>query len=109
MTDGIRTGLSADDIKQAFANNLYCVQGKFPGYATRNDYYMALAYTLRDRIIQRWASTVQTFIEQDVRVVSYLSAEFLVGPHLGNNLVNLGVEKEVREAIMSLRRTNSPT
>ena len=99
MTDGIRTGLSVEDIKQAFANNLYCVQGKFPGYATRNDYYMALAYTLRDRIIQRWASTVQTFIEQDVRVVSYLSAEFLVGPHLGNNLVNLGVEKEVREAM----------
>ncbi len=99
MTDGIRTGLSAEDFKQAFQNNLYCVQGKFPGNATRNDYYMALAYTLRDRIVQRWASTVQTFVEKNVRAVAYLSAEFLVGPHLGNNLVNLRIVNNVREAM----------
>jgi len=44
-----RTGLSLPALKRAFADNLYYIQGKFPAIATKNDLYMALAYTVRDR------------------------------------------------------------
>lgn len=94
-----RTGLSIETLRRAIADNLFYIQGKFPGIATKNDYYMALAYTVRDRLLQRWQSTVQTYLKQDVKVVSYLSAEFLMGPHLGNNLINLGIYEQVRQAV----------
>ena len=45
-----RTGLSVETLKQAFQDNLFYIQGKFPKIATKNDYYMALAYTVRDRL-----------------------------------------------------------
>ncbi len=88
-----RTGLSIETLKRAFADNLFYIQGKFPQIATKNDYYMALAYTVRDRLVQRWLNSAQTYLKEgdDVKVVCYLSAEFLVGPHLSNNLINLGI------------------
>ena len=61
-------------------------------YATRNDWYMALAYTVRDRMIDRYIRTLEAITDggRGVKVVAYLSAEFLTGPHLGNGLINLG-------------------
>ena len=94
-----RTGLSVETLRRALADNLFYLQGKFPRIATKNDYYMALAYTVRDRLLQRWIATVETYIKKDVKVVCYLSAEFLVGPHLGNNLINLGIYDQVRQAV----------
>ena len=60
---------------------------------------MALAYTVRDRLLQRWLATQQAYLKQDVRIVGYLSAEFLVGPHLGNNLINLDIYDRVKQAV----------
>jgi glycogen phosphorylase len=94
-----RTGLSTETLKRAFADNLYFIQGKFPEIATKVDYYMALAYTVRDRLLARWISTTQTYLKKDVRVVCYLSAEFLLGPHLGNNLINMDLYKNVEDAV----------
>jgi len=79
-----RTGTDIAALKQGFVNNLHYVQAKFPAVATRNDYYMALAYTVRDRLLHRWIHTAQTYYEQASRTVGYLSAEYLLGPHLGN-------------------------
>ncbi|MEN9207924.1 MAG: glycogen/starch/alpha-glucan phosphorylase [Gloeomargarita sp. GMQP_bins_120] len=97
-----RTGLSVESLKRAFIDNLFYVQGKFPQIATQNDYYMALAYTVRDRMLQRWISTAETYTKQRSRTVCYLSAEFLTGPHLGNNLINLGIYDQVKQAITEL-------
>lgn len=94
-----RTGLSIPTLRRALADNLFYIQGKFPGVATQNDYYMALAYTVRDRLLQRWINTVQTYIHESAKNVCYFSAEFLVGPHLGNNLVNLGIFDQVKQAV----------
>jgi len=94
-----RTGLSIPTLRRALADNLFYIQGKFPRIATPNDYYMALAYTVRDRLLQRWLSTIRTYLDQNVKVVSYLSAEFLLGPHLGNNLINLGIYEQVHQAV----------
>ncbi|MEA5469479.1 glycogen/starch/alpha-glucan phosphorylase, partial [Spirulina sp. 06S082] len=60
---------------------------------------MALAYTVRDRLLHRFMKTRETYFEQNVKVVCYLSAEFLMGRHLGNNLVNLGIYDDIREVI----------
>ncbi len=72
-----RTGLNRDALRRAFLDNLFCVQGKFPALATKHDYYMALAYTVRDRLLQRWISTAAAYTRQGSRTVAYLSAEFL--------------------------------
>src|SRR5690606_3905197 len=97
-----RTGLTKEAFKRAFLDNLFYVQGKFPALATRNDYYQALAYAVRDRLLQRWISTAAAYTKQGSRTVAYFSAEFLMGPHLGNNLINLGIYEQVREAIGEL-------
>ena len=97
-----RTSLSQEALKRAFLDNLYYVQGKFPALATSNDYYMALAYVVRDRMLQRWISTASAYTERGSRTVAYLSAEFLMGPHLGNNLINLGIYPQVRDAVREL-------
>jgi starch phosphorylase len=97
-----RTGLGKEALKRAFLDNLYYVQGKFAALATPHDYYLALAYTVRDRLLQRWISTAADYTRLGSRTVAYLSAEFLLGPHLGNNLINLGIEDAVREAMHEL-------
>lgn len=97
-----RTCLGKEGLKQAMLDNLFYVQGKFPALATMNDYYMALAYTVRDRLLQRWVSTADTYTRRGSRTVAYLSAEFLLGPHLGNNLLNLGIYDQAREAVREL-------
>ena len=63
---------------------------------------MALAHTVRDRIVERWMSTLKNYRAQDVRVVCYLSAEFLTGPHLANNLINLGIYDQTEQAMRQL-------
>ena len=98
----IRTGGSVEALKQAFVDNLFYVQGRFMPIATANDFYMALAYTVRDRLLDRWIETSIRYFEKRVRTVCYLSAEYLPGPHLGLNLVNLGLYDEARQAMSEL-------
>jgi starch phosphorylase len=97
-----RTGLSVATLKRAFLDNLFYIQGKFPALATANDYYMALAYTVRDRLLQRWLNTAAHYTQNGSRTVAYLSAEFLMGPHLGNNLINLDIYDQVQQGVLEL-------
>ncbi len=97
--DEVRTGLSPSSIARALQHNLAYLQAKFPEVATVNDRYMALAYAVRDRLLHRWSSTARTYYRHRSRTVCYLSAEFLMGPQLGNNLVNLGIYEEVKTAV----------
>ncbi len=97
-----RTGLSVDSLKRAFVDNLIYEQGRYPEIASQLDFYLAIAASVRDRLLQRWANSVQTYFKQDVRVVCYFSAEYLLGPHLANNLLNLGIEEQARTAMKDL-------
>jgi glycogen phosphorylase len=99
-----RTGLSADALQRAVLDNLAFVQGSPPAYATRHDWYMALAYSVRDRLLAHWVGSVETYARSDVKVACYLSAEFLIGPQLGSNLLALGIEDEARAAMRALGR-----
>jgi len=98
--EDIRTGLTVETLKRALADNLFYAQGRFPAIATKNDFYVALAYTVRDRQLHRWINTIETYLKQkEPKVVCYLSAEFLLGPRLENSLVNLGIYDQVRQAV----------
>ncbi|MGD0939442.1 MAG: glycogen/starch/alpha-glucan phosphorylase [Terracidiphilus sp.] len=97
-----RTAMSVDALVQSFLDNLIFVQGRSTERATINDLYMAMAHTVRDRLVERWIQTVKNYQAQDVRIVCYLSAEFLTGPHLANNLINLGIYDEAEQAMRQL-------
>ena len=94
-----RTGLEIGTLKRAIADNLYYLQGKTVKTATLNDYYLALAYTVRDRLLQKWLATAQAYVDSDSKTVCYFSAEYLVGPHLSNNLINLDIYDRVVQAV----------
>ena len=100
-SQSIRTGLEADTISKALIGNLHCIQGKLPQHATRNDWYMALANTVRDRMMRRYIGTVESISQTNTnaKVVAYLSAEFLTGPHLGNGLITLAIWDAVEQAL----------
>ena len=98
----IRIGYEVEEIRQAFLNNLYYVQARDCRTATLNDHYLALAYTVRDRMLARWMKSIETDLGADVRMVSYLSAEYLPGPHLANNMINLGICDAVEKALAGL-------
>src|SRR5262245_30703393 len=99
--EGVRTGLGADALADALIDNLHFLQAKLPQHATRNDWYMALAYSVRDRMLDRYIGTVDAIASSNtpVKAVAYLSAEFLTGPHLGNGLINLGLWDAAEDAV----------
>jgi starch phosphorylase len=61
---GDRTGMSIESIKRAFLDNLFFVQGKPVALATQQDYYMALAHLVRDRMLHRWNGTAESYTRQ---------------------------------------------
>ena len=97
-----RTGMSKATFKRAFLDNLFYLQGVDRSNASPYDYYVALSYTIRDRLLQRFLKTVGTYKKERVKIVCYLSAEFLMGRHLGNNLLNLGVFDNLKEVLAEL-------
>ncbi len=95
-------GMTADEIRRAVVEKLFCMQAKFAEVATHCDYYHALAYAVRDLMLRRWIDTAHTYFEKESRSVVYLSAEFLMGPQLGANLINLGITEQARAAVAGL-------
>ena len=98
----VRTGHSVAALKQAFLDNLFCGLGRVLAAATRNDAYTALALTVRDRVFKQGVLTMEAYARQDARVVAYLSAEFLPGPHLASKLLSLGLTDNARQAMKEL-------
>ena len=92
-------GEANSSLKSAFLRALTAGLGRLPELATRNDAYTALALAVRERIFKQSVATMESYRENDVRAVAYLSAEFLPGPHLANNLLNLGLTEEARQAV----------
>ena len=100
--ENVRTGTSVELLKHAFLDSLRYDQARRPERATALDYYLAVASSIRDRLTQRWVDTSRTYSKEDARMVCYFSAEFLLGPHLGNNLLSLGITANAVQAMQEL-------
>src|SRR5215470_14680028 len=94
--------LSVESIKQAILDNLALGLARQPRYATMRDWYTAVALTVRSMLASHWYAGTNVRSEDDERVVAYLSAEFLLGPHLHNNLVGLDIYDEFEQALTDL-------
>jgi glycogen phosphorylase len=99
-----RTAGPATDLTRLVIENLHHRQAKLPAHATRNDWYMALAHTVCDRVLDRYITTLDAITGASVsaKVVAYLSAEFLVGPHLENSLISLGLRDVAEQSMASV-------
>ncbi len=84
-----------NSLSNGIKERLFYTLGKRPDKASLHDFYMALSYAVRDQIINYWLSME----EPSGKEVAYLSAEFLIGPQLNNNLISLGIRKEAEEAL----------
>ena len=92
----------AESLAEQIRRHLFFSQAKSPSLATQHDHYMALSLAVRDRLLQNWVDTAEAYTHQHVRTATYLSAEYLLGPHLENNLVNLGLRQEAEAACREL-------
>ena len=75
----VRTGMDVESLKQAIVEHLFYQQGRNIVNTSLNDLYMAVSYTVCDRLRQREHRTMNAVFDSNVRLVSYLSAEFLMG------------------------------
>jgi glycogen phosphorylase len=95
-------GMSARDIEKSFRDHLKFSLAKNPPTWALYDHFRSLALSVRDRLVERWMSTHQTYYDQDVKRVYYLSLEYLLGRALGNNMLNLGIYEQCRAAMKSM-------
>ncbi|MFN9871581.1 MAG: glycogen/starch/alpha-glucan phosphorylase [Cyanobacteriota bacterium] len=96
------TAQTGHTLAQAMRRHLFSSQAKSPSLATRHDHYLCLALAVRDLLLQNWVDTADTYTRRSVRTAVYLSAEYLLGPHLENNLVNLDLREEAEAACAEL-------
>ncbi|MFZ0409858.1 MAG: glycogen/starch/alpha-glucan phosphorylase [Cyanobium sp.] len=89
-------------LAQSMRRHLFSSQAKSPSLATSHDHYLCLALAVRDRLLTSWVDTAETYTRQHVRTAIYLSAEYLLGPHLENNLGSLGLRQEAEAACQEL-------
>src|SRR5262245_1050195 len=81
-----RTGMHPAVLRRAFTDHVQFSRSRDVDGATNFDRYMALALAVRDRLVLRWNQTQRTYYDKDVKRAYYLSAEFLLGRALANNL-----------------------
>jgi len=94
--------LDPEGIVEAFAHRMMYSVAK-DGYTARDfDVYQALAYAVRDRLMERWFHTQNAYYQADAKRVYYLSLEFLMGRALVNNIVNLGARDAYLDALRQL-------
>jgi starch phosphorylase len=84
------TERSVEEFTKAITDNLYYTRGQALHGATHNDVYMALSYTIRDHLIERWRKTTDAYFESNPKFIYYLSAEYLLGRQLHQNMLYTG-------------------
>ncbi len=97
-----RTGCTVDSFKRALVDNLYYARGQGAYTASPHDVYTALAYTVRDYLMERFRATIDTYVEERPKFVYYLSAEYLPGRQITQNLLYTGTTEIARQALAEL-------
>ncbi len=94
--------MNKEELKKSIAYNVKNIYRKTIDEATPAMVYQAVALTVKDMIIDRWIATHKEYDKDDVKVVYYMSMEFLTGRFLGNNIISLCEQKEIAEALEEL-------
>ena len=91
--------MDSDAVFQGMTAHLFYTLGKLATSASPHDLYMALSYAVKDRLMTRYLASQEVIRKKPQKTVAYLSAEFLIGPQLSNNLLNLGITQEAEDAL----------
>jgi starch phosphorylase len=92
-------GMEKPDLQKSFSEHLEYTQAKTRYTSEELDYFKSISYAVRDRLMERWNDTNQTYYNNNVKRVYYLSLEFLMGRMLKNSLVNLGIKENTKFAL----------
>lgn len=95
-------GNSAEAFRKAFTDHIHHTLARDGNTVTEHEKFLAISYAVRDRLIERWIKTQQTYYDKDVKRIYYLSLEYLIGRTLGNSVLNLDVEGAVSDALEQL-------
>src|ERR1700741_5410972 len=102
LAEHSRTGMGAQALQRAITDHLRYSIGRPAATLRPEHYYRALALAVRDRMQDRRVASTQTSLDLGRKVTCYLSAEFLMGPQLGNNLLNLRMEHAAKTALAAM-------
>ena len=94
-----KAGMDSDALFKVMTEHLFFTLGKLATSASPHDLYMALSYAVKDRLMTRYLASQEVIRKKPQKTVAYLSAEFLIGPQLSNNLLNLGITQEAEDAL----------
>ena len=101
IVEGDRTGMHPVTLERAVIDHLRYTRMKDLDSATRLDVYNAVAHAVRDRLVERWIETQRAYARENAKRVYYLSAEFLMGRALANNLISLGLYEQAAVGLRS--------
>ncbi len=97
-----REPLTPANLRRMFLKHLEYTLGKDNFSITRNDLFLALAFSVRDLLVERWRDTQQSYYDQDAKRVYYLSMEFMIGRSLINSIINLGLTEVWKDVLSEL-------
>ena len=92
----INKDFKKETFKESVKENVKSLYRKTIEEATPQQVFQAVAYAVEDVIMDNWMATQEAYDKQDPKIVYYMSMEFLMGRALGNNIINLKAEKEIR-------------
>jgi starch phosphorylase len=95
-------GMSKEEIQASLSDHLVYSNSKYHINATTRDWFQTTAYTVRDRLVERWMETMQRYYEHDAKRIYYLSLEFLMGRTLSNAMLNLEMDEQCKSALYEL-------
>jgi len=99
MKELVKKGNSKEELKKSFHEHLKYSLAVRPENSHATDKYIALARTIRDRVIERWFETKKAHVETKAKSVNYFSFEFLMGRAMSNNMINLGIKDEIEQML----------
>ena len=97
-----KKGFDKELFKRSVLYNVKTLYRKTLEEATDQQVFQAVAYAVKDQIVENWMETQKAYEEQDPKMVYYMSMEFLMGRALGNNMINMQAYKPVKEALEEL-------
>ncbi|MGN0408205.1 MAG: glycogen/starch/alpha-glucan phosphorylase [Bacteroides sp.] len=91
-----------EEFKKSVSDNLKVLYRKTVEEADKQQIFQAVSYSVKDMVMDRWLATQNEYEKQDAKTVVYMSMEFLMGRALGNNMINLTMYKEIKEALSEM-------